>query len=164
MLLSTFLFSAALADTGSGPDFKTQVGLQLYSLRGEFATNVPAALDTVKALGFVNVELAGYYGVAPEKFKAMLDERGLKAISGHYPFDRFRTDLDGIIREAKLFGLQYVGCAWIPHDGEFGEKNCRDALAVFNQAGEKLAANGLTFFCIRMATNLNLIRTARCLI
>lgn len=145
-LLSIFISAAAQANTGSGPDLKTSVGLQLYSLRAAFATNIPATLDEVKSLGFENVELAGYYGVAPEKFKAMLDERGLKAISGHYPFDRFRTDLDGIIREAKLFGLQYVGCAWVPHNAAFDEKTCRDAIAVFNQAGEKLAANGLTFF------------------
>ena len=43
-------------------------------------------------------------------------------------------------------GLQYSGCAWIPHEGDFNEKTCRAAAAVFNRAGEVLAKHGLKFF------------------
>jgi sugar phosphate isomerase/epimerase len=45
-----------------------------------------------------------------------------------------------------LYGLQYVGCAWIPHDQGFNEKLARDAVGVFNHAGEVLAKNGMKFF------------------
>ena len=145
--LSMILPSVSRADSfGTGPSFKGPVGLQLYSFRAQFAKDVPGTLDEIKALGFKNVELAGTYGLTTAEFKAQLDAHGLKAISAHYPFDRFRTDLDGIIKDAKILGIKYVGCAWIPHDGPFDEKTCRAAIAVFNQAGEKLAQNGLTFF------------------
>jgi len=75
-----------------------------------------------------------------------LEARGLKAISGHFPYERFRDDVDGVARDAKALGLQYAGCAWIPHKGDFDEKTCREAIAVFNRAGEALAKSGVKFF------------------
>ena len=69
------------SSAGIGPSFKGPVGLQLYSLRDQFKKDVPATLDQVRAFGITNVELAGTYGVAPEKFKEQLDARGLKAVS-----------------------------------------------------------------------------------
>jgi sugar phosphate isomerase/epimerase len=122
------------------------VGLQLYSLRDQFAKDVPGTLDKVRAFGFKNVELAGTYGLPPEKFRAMLDADGLRAVAGHFPFARYRTDVTGIAREAKLLGLEYVGCAWIDHQEPFDEKTCRDAIAVFNNAGAALARHGLQFY------------------
>src|SRR5215469_17707143 len=91
------------APVGIGPSFKGPLGLQLYSLRDEFAKDVPGTLDTVKKLGFTDVELAGTYGLTPEQFRAQLDAHGLRAVSGHFPYDGFRTNLDGIIKEAKVF-------------------------------------------------------------
>ena len=49
-------------------------------------------------------------------------------------------------REAKALGLKYAGFAWIPHEGDFDEKACREAIAVFNKAGEALAKHGIKFF------------------
>jgi sugar phosphate isomerase/epimerase len=126
--------------------FKHPVGLQLYSLRDQFAKDVPGTLDKIRAMGFTYVELHTLYGLTPEDFKKQLDARGLKAISSHFPYERFRTDVDGIAREAKILGLEFVGCAWIGHDGAFDEKICDGAIDVFNQAGEKLAKQGLKFF------------------
>ncbi len=134
------------AGAGIGPSFKGPLGLQLYSLRNQFAKDVPGTLELVKKMGFKDVELAGTYGLTPEQFKAQLDAHGLRAVSGHFPYEGYQTNLDGIIREAKIFGLKYVGCAWIPHGDAFDEKTCREAIAVFNHAGEVLAANGMTFF------------------
>jgi sugar phosphate isomerase/epimerase len=131
---------------GIGPSFKGPLGLQLYSLREQFKKDVPGTLDKVRDWGFKYVELAGTYGVKPEDFKAMLDARGLKAVSGHFGFDRYQKDVEGVAAEAKIFGLEYVGCAWIPHSDPFDEKTCRDAIEVFNKAGEALAKDGLKFF------------------
>src|ERR1035437_7227850 len=50
------------ATAGIGPSFKGPLGLQLYSLREEFAKDVPGTHDKLKAFGFKNVELAGTYG------------------------------------------------------------------------------------------------------
>jgi len=131
---------------GTGPSFKGPVGLQLYSLREQFKKDVAGTLDEVKSLGIKYVETAGTYGVPPEKFRELLDARGLKAISGHFPYEKCRDNVEDIAKEAKILGVQYVGCAWIPHKDPFDEKTCREAAAVFNRAGEALAKHGLKFF------------------
>ena len=131
---------------GIGRDFKGPVGLQLYSLRDQFKKDVAGTLDQVRAFGITNVELAGTYGLAPEKFKEQLDARGLKAVSAHFSYEQCRDRIEDVAREAKLLGLEYAGCAWIPHKDPFDEKTCREAAAVFNRAGAALAKHGIKFF------------------
>src|SRR6266446_5605776 len=143
-ILSTSVMAAA--SVGTGASFKGPVGLQLYSLREQFKKDVPGTLDEVKTLGFKYAELAGTYNMPPEKFRQELRSRGIEPISGHFPFERFRDDIEGIATEAKALGLKYAGCAWIPHEGDFTEKTCREAIAVFNKAREALARHGLKFF------------------
>ena len=126
--------------------FKGAVGLQLYSLRDQFNKDVGGALDQVRAFGIRNVELAGTHGLAPEKFKAQLDARGLKAVSGHFSYEQLRDQIEDVARDAKSLGLEYAGCAWIPHADPFDEKTTREAAAVFNRAGEALAKHGIKFF------------------
>ena len=144
--LSFSSVQAANKKVGVGPSFKGPVGLQLYSLRASFAKDVPSTLDEVKSFGIKYVELAGTYGVPPEKFRAMLEERGLVAVSAHYAYERYRDDAEGIAKEAKTLGLKYAGVAGIPHEGNFNEKSCREASSVFNHAGEVLAKSGIQFF------------------
>ena len=134
------------SSAGIGRDFKGPVGLQLYSLRDQFKKDVNAALDQVRAFGITNVELAGTYGVAPDKFKEQLDSRGLRAVSAHFSYEQCRDRIEDVAREAKLLGLEYAGCAWIPHKDPFDEKACREAAAVFNRAGAALAKHGIKFF------------------
>ncbi len=147
IITGTFLILAP-ATTQADSAGKTPIALQLYSLRNQLATNVPGTLDEIKSWGITNVELAGTCNLTPEQFKALLAAHGLNAFSGHFPYERLRDDPAGVAREAKILGLQYVGCAWIPHDDSkpFDEQTCREAIGVFNRAGEVMARNGLKFF------------------
>src|SRR5512141_901937 len=76
--------------TSSGGSFSGPIGLQLYSLRDHFSKDVPGTLDKVRGFGIKNVELAGTYNLTPDQFRAELDKRGLKAVSGHFAYERFR--------------------------------------------------------------------------
>src|SRR5882724_4020022 len=80
----TFASGAGQGSTGTGKSFKGPIGLQLYSLRAQFAKDVPSTLDQVHNFGVTNVELAGSFNLPPAEFKKQLDARGLKAISGHF--------------------------------------------------------------------------------
>src|SRR5947208_15610396 len=108
---ATATMAAERHPAGIGSSFKGPIGLQLYSLRDQFAKNVPATLDQVRSFGIEYVELAGTYNLTPEKFKEQLATKGLKPISGHFPFERYRDDVEGVARDGKTLGLQYVGCA-----------------------------------------------------
>lgn len=139
-------FATLLSPATQAASFNEPVGLQLYSLRAQFTKNVPASLAKVRDFGFKEVELAGTYNLSPEKFKAMLDEHKLKPVSMHFPFERYVSDLDNVVKDAKTLGVKFSGCAWIPHDGAFDESECRKAIEVFNKAGEALAKVGIKFF------------------
>jgi sugar phosphate isomerase/epimerase len=134
--------SPAVADSVS----PSSVGLQLYSLRNQFAKDVPGTLAEIQGWHIRNVELAGTYGLTTGEFKDQLKAHGLRPVSAHYGYDQFRTNLDWIVSDARALGLKYAGCAWIPHGEQFDEKTCREAIEVFNHAGEVLAAHGVKFF------------------
>jgi len=147
MKLTSLLLALALTAQAFAADTTNAAGLQLYSLRSQFKLRgVPWTLDHVKEFGIKEVELAGTYDLTPEQFKAELEQRGLKAVSSHFPYARYKNDLDNVVKEAKTLGLKYAGCAWIDHKDSFDEAECRDAIAVFNKAGEALAKEGITMF------------------
>lgn len=150
-LLATGLATACLLfgsinPTQAAAPIDKPVGLQLYSLRAQFIKNVPETLKTVEKFGIKEAELAGTYNIPPAKFRQMLEERGIKAVSGHFPYARWKTEPDAVAAEAKTLGLKFAGCAWIDHTGAFDEAQCRDAAAVFNRAGEAARKQGITFF------------------
>ena len=108
---------AALAALASFPafagSFDAPAGLQLYSLRSQFKLRgVAWTLDKVKEMGIVEVELAsGVPDLAAEPMRAELDKRGLKAVSSHFGYGRWKNDLDNVVKEAKILGIKYAGCA-----------------------------------------------------
>ncbi len=138
---------ATAADAGTGKSFQGPVGLQLYSLRAQFAANgVPKTLDSVKGFGIRYAELAGTYNLKPEQLTKLLADRGIKAVSGHFPYKRFKEDPESVAAEAKALGLEFAGCAWADHKAPLDEKQTREIAAVFNRAGAVLAKHGLKFF------------------
>jgi len=134
------------ATSGLGTHFKGPVGVQLYSLRADFSKDVEGTLKRVREFGITNVELAGTYNLAPEAFKALLKKYELNPVAGHFPYDRLKKDPEGVAKDASALGLKYVGCAWITHKDSFDEAECRDAIEVFNKAGEVLSKSGIKFF------------------
>ncbi len=136
----------AAKPAGTGDSFKGPLGIQLYSLRDEFKKDVPATLAKVHGFGFHDVELAGTYGKSPDEFNALLKANHLTAVAGHFSFERFRDDPEGVAKEAKALKLQWAGTAWVPHKDAVTEQWVRDTAKVFNNAGEVLAKHGIKFY------------------
>ncbi|HEX7898868.1 MAG TPA: sugar phosphate isomerase/epimerase [Planctomycetota bacterium] len=127
--------------------FEGPPGIQLYSLRDLFKAEGPkAGLDKTKELGFKLVELAGTYGLPPADFLKLLEERGLKAVSGHFPYARWLKDPEGVAAEAKALGLEYAGCAWADHKDPFDPAQAHQVVEAFNKAGAACTKAGLRFF------------------
>ncbi|WP_299357240.1 FG-GAP-like repeat-containing protein [Mucilaginibacter sp.] len=138
---------------GTGNPFKNlntiipqKIGLELYSFRREFGKNASKTFVEVKKMGFKEVEVSGYYGLSPLKFKSALSSNHLIASSMVFPYAMFRDSIAAVIKQAKLFGAKLVGCGWIPHNGDFSKTDADKAIGLFNNAGTVLKNNGLHFF------------------
>jgi sugar phosphate isomerase/epimerase len=126
--------------------YKAELGVQAYTFRRQFAKNVEATLDTVKMLGFTELEGGGARGVSHEDFKKMCDIRGISVPSIGSDFNQLAKDPMQYVKTAKIYGAEYVMCAWIPHKGnDFTIDDAKKAVEVFNAAGKVLKENGLTF-------------------
>jgi len=146
ILVLLSLSTAAFALDLQG-DFKGPAGLQLYSLRDTFKTDPIQALDKAKALGFTTAELYSTLPLETEKLKAMLAERGITAVSGHFGYEVLKKDLAGSVKSAQYLGLKFAGVAWIPHEiGKFGEADVQRAAADFHEFGAAFKAAGIQFF------------------
>ena len=150
LFASAFWLSISLAaaeqPAGIGPSFKGPLGLQMYSLRFHSPSNAVGKLDKAKELGFRTIEGGAPNGMTAESYLKLLDERGLKIVSTGSDFESLRRDPDRIVAQAKKLGAKFVMCAWIPHPkNQFSEKEAREAIGVFNKAGEKFRAADITF-------------------
>ena len=86
-------------------------GLALYTVRDDMGANTEATLDSVAKAGYVNIEAAGYsngkfYNMAPEDFKKLLDDKGLKGISTHQGSATL-DNIDEEIAAVKAAGFTY---------------------------------------------------------
>lgn len=122
-----------------------EIGLQLYSLRNEFKTEVPGNLERIKNWDIREIEGGSTYGLSIEEFKNLLRQNKLKMVSVGADYDQLKNDPQAAIDLAKAFGAKYVVCFWIPHNGnEFTLEHMKDAVNVFNTAGKLMKENGLS--------------------
>lgn len=121
-----------------------EIGLQLYSLRNEFKTDVPGTLAKIKSFGIRQIEGGGTYGLPMDEYKKLLAQNDLKMVSVGADFQKLADDPQSVVDEAKAFGAKYVMCAWVPHQGDdFTMDDIKKAVTVFNSAGKVLADAGI---------------------
>lgn len=139
-----------LSDNETGlaqkPLYTAPLGIAPYTFRKSFPNGVAATLDTIKMMGFTEIE-GGGGRISPEEYKKLCDERGISIPStgaGYEQLVRSPESLDSIISRAKIFGAKYVMCSWVPHqNGVFTFENAKKAVEDFNKAGKVLKENGL---------------------
>lgn len=125
---------------------QTEIGLQLYSLRNEFRSEVPGTLELIEKWGIREIEGGGTYGLSMDEFRKLLKDNNLKMVSVGADYNQLKDDPQSAIDNAKAFGAKYVVCFWIPHDNDevFTIDHVREAVKVFNTAGKLMAENGLS--------------------
>jgi sugar phosphate isomerase/epimerase len=143
--LSLFLSvnGSAFAQTGK-PLYTAPLGVEAYTFRKSFPLSIAKTLDTIKMLGFTEME-SGSEGTL-ETFRKLCDERGIRITSLGVGYNQLTTSPDSVAHMAKILGAKYVMCAWIPHKGAaFTIEDAKSAIAVFNKAGKLLSDSGLIF-------------------
>lgn len=119
-------------------------GIQTYTFRRSINANPAKVLDTIKMMGFTEIEGDGGK-MAPDEFKRLCDERGITIPSTGANYEQLVRSPDSVVWRAKVLGAQYVMCSWIPHqNGVLTFENAKKAAEDFNKAGKILKDNGLT--------------------
>lgn len=122
-----------------------EIGLQLYSLRNQFKTDVPGTLAKIKSWNIKQIEGGGSYGLPIEDYKKMLAQNNLQMISVGADFKQLAENPQAAIDQAKAYGAKYIVCFWIPHNGtEFTIEETKNAVQVFNTAGKLISESGLS--------------------
>lgn len=117
-------------------------GIQLYTLRDLMAKDAAGTLTALATMGYKEVELAGTYGKSATEFRAILDQTGLRATSGHCGIPEVTTGLRKTIADARTLGQKYVIVASLPDDMK-GSEGYRKAAQLMNIAAAQLEGEGL---------------------
>ncbi|MEO6829815.1 MAG: sugar phosphate isomerase/epimerase [Acidobacteriaceae bacterium] len=136
------------------------LGLQLYSVRDLLPKSYEGTLQQIAALGYREVEAAGFYDHTARQVKQAMRNAGLSCVSAHYSFDDLHRGLDQILAFNKELGGRYIICASPGHKPgnkgssptrhqttgpEFTLDDWRWNADQFNHIGEKVHAAGMKF-------------------
>lgn len=122
-----------------------RVGLQLYTVRSEMQRDVDATLAAVAAIGYTEVEFAGYFDRTPTEIRAMLRQHGLAAPSSHIPFERLNGDWQRVLDEAQAMGHAYVTIPWIAAAERRTIDDWKRVAALFNERAQQARTADLQF-------------------
>jgi len=100
-----------------------EIGVQLYTVGDVLRQDFAGTLKQVAAIGYKQVEFAGYFNKPPREVRALLDGLGLKSASTHIGMDLLRSDLPAqiaidarVVNEEVSGGIFGIGVLWIRHD------------------------------------------------
>lgn len=127
------------------PTYSQEFGIQLYSLRDYFRTDIENSLKTISDWGITTVEGGDTYGMDETKFRNLLSKYNLETISIGADYEELKNNPKAVAEKAKRYGASFVMCAWIPHNGNrFTIDDIKASTAVFNRAGNILKKEGIT--------------------
>ena len=91
-----------------------QIALQLYTVRGLAAVDLPGTLRAVATAGYRAVELAGLPETGPGQLAALLGEAGLRVVASHEGIERLRSNADAVAERLAVIGCSRVIVPFMP--------------------------------------------------
>jgi sugar phosphate isomerase/epimerase len=88
------------------------LGLQLYSVREMLPADFAGTLQKLGALGYREVEAAGFFGHSAQDVKQAMSDAGLRCVSAHYAWPELSRDLDKIIEFHHQISADYIICSF----------------------------------------------------
>jgi sugar phosphate isomerase/epimerase len=132
-----------VAGAGSGEAGRlAPIGVQLYTVRDLLEKDFAGTLAALAAIGFREIEFAGYHGRTPRAVREALQRAGLTAPAAHVPVASVRDELARLLEAARVIGHQYLVVAGLP-ERERTLDGYRAAADLFNRVGREVQAGGL---------------------
>lgn len=137
----------------------TITGIQLYSVRDDMKQNPRATLEALAKMGYRYVEHANYtdrkfYGFSATDFKKILEDLGLKMLSGHTVMGKDHWDPNRkeftdawkkTVEDAAVVGQELVISPWLDESLRKTYDDMLRYMEVFNKSGELCKQSGMRF-------------------
>ena len=145
---------AATAATAAGASLRSAaaaptampIGLQLYTVRSLMERDMPGTLARVAAIGYREVEFAGYFGRTPAQVRTLLAQHKLTSPSTHLGMDLLTgTEAQRTLADARAIGHQWATIAWVDAAQRKTLDDWKRIAATFNRIGTQARAAGLRF-------------------
>lgn len=138
--------STAVAATVLPPRRKlSRIGLQLYTVRDQMKLDLPGTLARVAAIGYNEVEFAGYFDRSPSEIRSLLSRYALTSPSVHIPYESIRTSWRKTLDDSKAIGHEWITIPWIPEEERRTLDGWKRVAAEYNKAAADAKAAGLRF-------------------
>jgi sugar phosphate isomerase/epimerase len=122
-----------------------KVGVQLYTVRDEMKKDFAGTIAKVAAIGYKEVEFAGYFDHKPAEVRAIVDKNGLSAPSCHVSYDTVENHLPETIEAAHTIGHTFIVCPWVEEKLRKSPDGWKQVAATFNKVGEVTSKAGIQF-------------------
>jgi sugar phosphate isomerase/epimerase len=123
-----------LADSSRRID---SIGLQLYTLRKELEKDFDSTIRKVAAIGYQEVEFAGYYNRSPSHVRQTLNDAGLSSPSAHVALKTIARDLGRAIETAITIGHHYLVLGYLESQERQSLDDYKALADTLNLAGEE---------------------------
>jgi sugar phosphate isomerase/epimerase len=122
------------------------IGIQLYTVDEELKKDIQGTLLLVRAIGYAEVETAGFAGLTAKQFRNALDQAGLTCHSAHLQMNA--AELGPVFDDAKAVGAHYAVCSAMLPASASSRATVDDykKMAVrLNEIGRMAKAHGLQY-------------------
>ena len=117
------------------------LGLQLYTVRGAFEQDFQSTLERIAAIGYKDLEFAGYFDHKPSEVKALMNSLGLSSHSTHVRLDAMQDRFGEAMEVASLMGQTNLTLPWIAPELRNLE-SYRQLADLMNKRGEEAKKSG----------------------
>ncbi len=122
-----------------------RIGLQLYTVRQEAATDFLGTIRKVAGIGYEGVEFDRYFGTPAHVLKRTLDETGLAAAGSTVRWPVLENGLEASIEYCRLIGSPAIVCPWIDAGMRQSLDGFKKIVDSFHSFGAMCADNGIRF-------------------
>jgi len=145
--LGTVGAAAVVAGRPTLADSIKKVGMQLYTVRNELQKDFDGTLAKVAAIGYKEVEFAGYFNHTPEEVRNALKKHGLTAPAAHidYPTVSDPAKWAKALDAARVIGHKYVVNPWVDEPLRNQPDFWKKAAGVYNTAAAAAHKRGIQF-------------------
>lgn len=126
-----------------------KLGVQAFTFRNAYGAEdasektLATAFQTVKSLGYDEIQTAGFGTVGIEAYARLAHEAGLEIVGTHYDYNEMVTDIDEAMRKhTEILHTKIMGIGGMPWSARESKEALFKFIDEFNAIGEKIKPYG----------------------